>query len=480
MKLEEIIPQSLLSKRFFHRVLFIIVFTVLLIFAVFHLDTCFSFLQAGLSIISPFLVGIVFAFMLNLLVKLFEERVFQRLNQKNGKIWVKARRPVCILIALLILLLALTFVSIMVIPELMRSVTMLVDNFPSYLKNFQTLTNDFTTWLNNLMRQYGVTESQIVEWQKDLQIDWNSILKGLTDLISGGGKALVSFTMGVTTGIVNLVLSLIFAIYMLASKEKLIRNLKRMIFAFLPKKQATTVVSVGALANRIFAGFVGGQFTEALILGILCYLGMSILRLPYALLVSVIIGVTCLIPVFGAYIGAILGGFIILIINPMSCLWFIIFIIILQNFEGNVIYPRVVGNSVGLPGLWVMVAIFVCGGLFGFTGMLIGVPLFSVIYSILKTATAKRLKEKNITYEEILQASQSDVLADDVPIIEEKVPKQKMVDKLKKNSKISKLLHGTEPDTPSDDPSAGKENQKNQVSTQEVKQEEYKDVQNKK
>lgn len=441
MKMDEITSKSLLSKQIFRRVLLLIVLTVLIIFAVFHLDTCFVILQKGIAILSPFLVGIVFAFMLNLLVKLFEERVFRRLDEKNGKVWKKIHRPVCILIALLILFLGLTFVCVMVIPELLNSITTLVNNLPGYFNNFKEMTTDFTKWINELIEQYGITQSQILSWQKELKIDWSGILKGVTDVISGGGKALVSMTMGFTTGVINLLLSLIFAIYMLASKEKLIRNLKRVIFAFLPKKHAQTVVSVGALANKIFAGFVGGQFTEALILGILCYIGMSILRLPYALLVSVIIGVTCLIPVFGAYIGAILGGFIILIVNPMSCLWFIIFIIFLQNFEGNVIYPRVVGNSVGLPGLWVMFSIFVCGDLFGFTGMLIGVPLFSVIYSIIKTVTAKRLQEKEITYEEILQASKSSVLAGDVPVIEEKVHDKRKIDRIENKKGLGKLLN---------------------------------------
>ncbi len=243
-----------------------------------------------------------------------------------------------------------------------------------------------------------------------LKLDWSQLIEKVTSVVSDGGKAIVSLTMGVTTGVINMVTALVFAVYMLASKEKLIRNLKRVIFAFLPREQAKTVVSVGALANRIFSGFVSGQFTEALILGTLCYLGMTILRLPYALLVSVIIAATSLIPIFGAYIGAVLGGVIIIFIDPLSCLWFIIFIICLQNFEGNIIYPRVVGGSIGLPGIWVMLAIFVCGDLFGLIGVLLGVPTFSVLYAILKTVTAKRLEDRNISYEQIVQASKSEVL----------------------------------------------------------------------
>ena len=200
--------------------------------------------------------------------------------------------------------------------------------------------------------------------------------------------------MNVTSGIINFVMSIIFAIYMLAGKEKILHNIKRLLFAFLPSRYAERCIQVGALSNRIFAGFVSGQCTEALIIGCLCYLGMTILKMPYALLISTVIAVTSVIAIFGALI--------LLFIKPITCLWFLIFIVALQNFEGNVIYPRVVGSSVGLPGIWVMLAIFVCGDLFGFVGVLMGVPTFSVIYALLKIVTAKRLKEKDIDDTQIL------------------------------------------------------------------------------
>lgn len=422
-QLEEI----LLSHKLLKRVLLIITFAIVLIFAVFNLNQLLSIANRVIQIFTPFFMGIVFAFILNLVVKLFEERIFRRLNERNHKIWVRCRRGVCILIAFILLFGIVGLICFLIIPELLNSIKVLTDNIPYYAA-------EFSKWVNDLLAQYNITQ----EYLSTLKLDWGSLIERLTAFVSDGGKAVMSWTMGVTTGVINLITGLVFAIYMLASKEKLIRNVKRVLFAFLPKEKAKTVVSVGSLANQIFSGFVSGQFTEALILGTLCYLGMSILHIPYALLVSVIISVTSLIPIFGAYIGAVLGGFVILFVDPLSCLWFIIFLVLLQNFEGNVIYPRVVGGSIGLPGLWVMLAIFVCGDLFGLIGVLLGVPTFSVLYALLKIVTAKRLEKKDISYAEIVQASKSEILANDVPVIEEKVTEKKKVDQVKKPPKILK------------------------------------------
>ena len=415
--MNKILEEILLSKRLFKRALLLIVLAVVVIFAIFNLDTFLGLLRRGFGLLEPFIIGLIFAFVLNLLVKLFEERVFARLNEKDSRVWKKCRRGVCILLAFALLFAVLGFICFLVIPELLDSVSGLMASLPAYLAQF-------TIWINGLLEQYNVTQDLL----STLQLDWGKLIEQVTSVITDGGKAIVSLTMGVTTGVINLVVGLVFAVYLLAGKEKLIRNLKRVIFAFLPRGKATAVVSVGTLANKIFSGFVAGQFTEALILGTLCYLGMSIFRLPYPLLVSVIIAVTSLIPVFGAYIGAFLGGLIIILVDPLSCLWFVIFIIVLQNFEGNVIYPRVVGSSVGLPGMWVMLAIFVCGDLFGLIGVLLGVPAFSVLYAIVKTMTAKRLEEKEISYEQIEQASRSDVLANAVPIRVEKVSSRKKLE----------------------------------------------------
>ena len=390
IKIEELTKNSKISKWITKKLLFLISFTVIFIYAVFHVDALLSVVRAGLKMFSPFLIGIVIAFILNLLVKLFEERIFAGLNRKNNKMWLRCRRGVCILIVVLLVLLFLGLIVFLIVPELARSITTLTEKAPTYARQFQL-------WVLNLLQDFHLTESVMQEVQAAFnKIDWPTLVSQITSLTTNFVGSIVTVTVGVTSGLVSFVMSFIFAIYMLFNKENLIKNLKRVLYAFLPEKAAKKTIEIGALANRIFAGFVSGQCTEALIIGVLCYLGMSLMQLPYALLISTVVAVTSVIPIFGAYIGAIFGGFLLLLVKPLYCLMFVVYIIILQNVEGNLIYPRVVGNSVGLPGLWVMLAIFVFGDLFGFAGMLLGVPTFSVLYSLLKNITQKRLNHKKI------------------------------------------------------------------------------------
>lgn len=396
MQLDELLEDSKKSKKITRRLIFFITFTVLLIYAVFHMSGLISVFHRIVGIFSPFLTGIVLAFILNLLVKLFETKVFARLNQRGNPLWLKCRRGICILLSFVLVMAFLAFVLFLIIPEIGNSLKSLVNSAPFYIRSAQQ-------WIIDTVTKLDLSKDQINSIQNYLNgIDWMSILGRFSDFTSNFVGSVLSITMNVTSGIINFVMSLIFAIYMLASKEKILHNIKRVLFAFLPARYAERCIQVGALSNRIFAGFVSGQCTEALIIGCLCYLGMSILKMPYALLISTVIAVTSVIPIFGAYIGAVFGALILLFIKPITCLWFLIFIIALQNFEGNVIYPRVVGNSVGLPGIWVMLAIFVCGDLFGFAGVLMGVPTFSVIYALIKMFTAKRLKEKDIDDAQIL------------------------------------------------------------------------------
>lgn len=415
IKIEELTKNSKISKWITKKLLFLISFTVIFIYAVFHVDALLSVVRAGLKMFSPFLIGIVIAFILNLLVKLFEERIFAGLNRKNNKMWLRCRRGVCILIVVLLVLLFLGLIVFLIVPELARSITTLTEKAPTYARQFQL-------WVLNLLQDFHLTESVMQEVQAAFnKIDWPTLVSQITSLTTNFVGSIVTVTVGVTSGLVSFVMSFIFAIYMLFNKENLIKNLKRVLYAFLPEKAAKKTIEIGALANRIFAGFVSGQCTEALIIGVLCYLGMSLMQLPYALLISTVVAVTSVIPIFGAYIGAIFGGFLLLLVKPLYCLMFVVYIIILQNVEGNLIYPRVVGNSVGLPGLWVMLAIFVFGDLFGFAGMLLGVPTFSVLYSLLKNITQKRLNHKKITDREVL-ANQTGLPPEplEIELVEEK------------------------------------------------------------
>lgn len=395
MKLEEIFNEDKIAKSFTKRMMFLIVFVIVLVYAVFHLKEVIGLINTGISMISSFLAGIVIAFILNIILKLFEEKVFKGLNQKNNKIWEKCRRGVCILLSIIVITLFLVFVLFLVVPEVVSSLNKLIQSAPGYIK-------ETSLFLMNLVNDLKLPEDVRKQIESFfLNLDWNKIISMVTTVTGNLAGSLINAIVGITSGAFSFLMSIIFAIYMLASKEKLILNVKRLVYAFLPKKTAVKVISVGSLANNIFAKFVAGQCTEALILGSLCYLGMSILRLDYALLISVLIAISGLVPIFGAYIAAVLGGLLLLLVNPVSALIFLIFYVILQNIEGNLIYPKVVGNSVGLPGIWVMLSLIVMGSIFGFVGLLIAVPTFSVIYSVIREMAFNRLKNKKITIEQI-------------------------------------------------------------------------------
>lgn len=235
---------------------------------------------------------------------------------------------------------------------------------------------------------------------QNINIDWNKVVNIVTDSIKNGGSAVFNTTLGITSsivgGVMNLVLSLVFSIYLLLQKEQLGAQLKNVMLAFLPPQRVEKILSVGRLSNRIFSKFVSGQCTEAVILGLLCFTGMSIFSMPYAMMISVVVGVTALIPMFGAFIGAGIGAFLILMVDPMQAFWFLIYIVVLQQLEGNLIYPRVVGKSVGLPGLWVLVAVTIGGNLWGVMGILLSVPLCSVVYSLFRQLVRDRLKKKHV------------------------------------------------------------------------------------
>ena len=200
----------------------------------------------------------------------------------------------------------------------------------------------------------------------------------------------------IVTSLFNIIVGIIFAIYMLYNKEKFGIQAKKLAYGHLPKKAADELMYIGRLSNKTFGKFVTGQCTEAVIIGVLCFIGMSVFKMPYAIMVSVLVGFTALIPIFGAFIGTAIGAFLILMVSPIQAFWFIVFIIVLQQIEGHVIYPKVVGTSIGLPAIWTMLAVIVGGALGGVLGMLVGVPMSSVAYSLIKRYTNRKLEKKEI------------------------------------------------------------------------------------
>ncbi|MBS5949210.1 MAG: AI-2E family transporter [Clostridium sp.] len=360
-------------------------YLMLLYFILLNIKNIFAMFDGVLSILNPFILAFCMAFVLNLPMKFFENKIFNFLDENKSDFVKNLKRPLSILSTFITVIGLIVALGLFVIPELINSLATLMDAVPGYIKSFETLINQYVSSTELLQNIYNT-----------LMTTWQDLLRIATTFLTTSLTGILSTTVTITSGVINFILSVILTIYMLSSKEKLVLNFKKLLFAFSKKEIANKIVDISKLSNYTFSKFITGQCIEAVILGVLCFIGMTILSMPYALLISVLIGVTALIPIFGAFIGAIPAVFLILIIDPIKAIWFVVFLLCLQQFEGNVIYPKVVGNSVGLSAIWVMLAMIVGGSTLGLVGMLIGIPTFSVIYQLIKEVTYKKLNEKKV------------------------------------------------------------------------------------
>ena len=341
--------------------------------------------------VKPLIVGFMLAYVLDILMKKLEKLYFP----KRPDTWiVKTRRPICVFGSILIVLLAVVLVVLLVLPALGEAVQVLTKGIPSAIDRF-------LDWISSVAGEAGFLEAQ--QFLNSLKIDWESLYQNLVGFLTKGLGGLFNSAFSIANVMVSFVftgiVALIFAIYMLFQKENLRRQLKKLVKVYLPKSWNDQIMEFMTLAHGTFTSFISGQILEALILGSLCACGMFLLRLPYAMMTGVIIGVSALIPVMGAYIGACLGAFMIMTVSPFKALVFLIYLVILQQIEGNLIYPKVVGGSIGLPGIWVLAAVTVGGGLFGVSGMLLGVPLTATVYKWIRNDVNVRL-EQNRTVKE--------------------------------------------------------------------------------
>ena len=364
-----------LSKKTVKRILLIITFTVLLIWAIYNHKLLFKYIRELYSLISPFVIGLCIAYVVNVIMRPIERLWMKLLSKCKGK-WVeKMKRPICLLLSILLVIGIILAVVFIIMPELSDSVSSLVSMVPSYVSEVESWWEALALRLD----KYGVELPQF-------SFDTDKFIQILKD----GGTAVLNTTLSATTSIVtaviNIVLALAFSIYVLAQKETLKRQSKKVLAKLMKPEKMQKLLDMLDLINRTFTNFITGQLTEAVIIGALCFIGMSIFRMPYAPAISVLVGFTALIPVFGAFIGTAIGAFLILLVKPIQAVWFVVFIIVLQQFEGNLIYPKVVGKSVGLPGIWVLVAVTIGGNAMGVVGMLISVPLCSVLYVVARNA----------------------------------------------------------------------------------------------
>ena len=355
-----------------------------LILGIQNITVVVTVLQTVAGVLQPLILGAVIAYILNILMKKLEKIYFPK--SKNSLI-NKTKRMVCIILSLLLVIGILGLVMGLVLPELVGAFAVIAESVPVYYEKL-------VAWLMTYSDKFPVIE----EYINGLQLDWSQITKNLvmyaTSGVGGIFNSAISVVSVVVGGIVNFVIALIFAIYLLAGKEKLSAQLKRVLEAYLSEKKRAQLAQMVAVADNTFSSFIVGQCTEAVILGSLCTIGMWILRFPYAPMTGAFIGVTALIPVAGAYLGAGVGAFMIMTVDPMKALLFLVFIVCLQQLEGNLIYPKVVGSSVGLPALWVLAAVTVGGGINGIFGMLLGVPIAATLYKLIGMDVRKKVDKQ--------------------------------------------------------------------------------------
>lgn len=387
---EEKIQFSLpLNRRSLKYIAAILVMVALAYVVVTEPEKISRFISGVLSVFSPFIIGFCIAYVVNLLMKPLERFwTFIWKKLKSQKVVSKLRRPVCLVLSLLIVFGAIFAIVFMVIPAFKETIVSFADNVPQYAKTVEQ-------WYNTVVDFLARYNFELPE----IALDTAKITEIAKDVISSYGNNVLNTTVNLTTSIVSvvvdLILGVVFSIYALAQKENLTRQANKIVRALFKPDNAKKIIDFTAMTNDIFTRFVTGQLTEACIIGILCFIGMLIFGMPYAAIISVLIGFTALIPIFGAFIGTGIGAFLILLENPLKAFWFVVFIIVLQQLEGNLIYPRVVGKSVGLPGIWVLTAVTIGGGLFGILGMLFSVPVCSVLYVLFRKFVNNRVKDED-------------------------------------------------------------------------------------
>lgn len=369
--------------------LLIITYTLLLAFFLYNFSIVYSFILKLLSIASPFIIAFGIAFVINLLVKFYEKKLLFPLNRSKYRLIKSSKRTLSIILSWFTIIGLFTAVITFILPELVKSVSTLTEAIPDYLKKSEELLNNYININSDSKELHRLLESTLNMWK--------DILNTSTEIIGSVLSHILEITINITSSVITLTIALVFSVYLLANKETLIFQFKKIIYAILPsRKISDKIIEVAKLSNITFSAFISGQCLEAIIIGTLCTLGMEVLRFPYALLIGTLIGVTSIIPIFGAFIGTIPAVFIIFLISPIKAFWFIVFILVLQQIEGHLIYPRVVGNSVGLPAIWVMLALIVGESVAGILGIFIGIPLFAVFYKLFREFINNRIKKKNI------------------------------------------------------------------------------------
>ena len=366
----------------------LIVFTALLVVALWKFDVVLDVLKTIGQIIFPFILGGAIVFVINVPMSFLEKKIFENVKKENKAVR-KLARPVSLLLTIVLVVGVIALVMIGVIPQLTKTMGSLMINITDFIPQIKIWIRDFFHDNREIMKLVDQ-----VQFKPDQAIRWG------ISLLGNGAGTMMNTTMSavgsVVSGLATFFIAFSFACYVLFQKEKLHVQIRKVLFAFLPKQKADAFLKVCSLTYRTFANFLTGQCLEAVILGCMFVVTLSILRMPYALLIGVLIAFTALIPIFGAFIGCAVGSFLIFMVSPKQAIIFIIVFLVLQQIEGNLIYPHVVGESVGLPSIWVLAAVTIGGNLMGIVGMLVFIPLLSVVYTIFRKVVYQRLKKRHI------------------------------------------------------------------------------------
>ena len=380
-----------LDKKTLRRIFLGIVGCILLYWVLSAPERITNIFNTVKDILSPFIVGAILAFILNVPMRGIEKLL-------RGIKHPGARRALAIVLTLLAVLLVLTGAAYLLAPQIAQTVESLISKLPGFFGGLKDKATDYLS-----------ENPQVMEWLSNNttfdSVNWSDLIQKAVSWISGSLNNIVGLTIttviGLGTGIFNAVLSIVFGLYCLSRKEILARQGRRLLYAFLPENTGDEIVRILRMSNTTFSNFISGQCLEALILGAMFAVSMAIFGMPYIPLISVIIAITALVPIVGAFAGCAVGTFFILVDDPLLALWFVVLFLVLQQIEGNLIYPKVVGSSIGLPGMWVLLAVAVGGSISGVGGMLLMIPLMSVLYALVREVTNSRLIKRGIPAEKL-------------------------------------------------------------------------------
>ncbi len=386
------------TKRFLVR---LAAFTVLLTLVVRHFASIGTWLGNIVSALSPFIIGACFAFLLSVPMRLFDRLLNRKTKKGQPLLSDKRRRPVTLVLALLLVVLLFVLFGVIVLPQLIDTVSSLASSVMHFVPIAQSWIAQLREWLTQYPEVAAVVDPYLPDVNQ-LASTFISFVQKYAGIIASTVVSNVSSLFGSAT---DVIISFVFAIYVLLQRDSLSRQCKKLLYAFLPKDFCDETLRVASMTHKTFFSYVTIQCTEAVILGVLCFIGMVIFRFPYALVISTIMVFCALIPIYGAIISCVIGAFLVLFNNPIQAVWFVVFILVLQQIETNLIYPRVVSTSINLPSMWVLLAVTVGGGLFGVIGMITAVPITSIVYTLLGEIAGKRLAARHLTVKDFASYS---------------------------------------------------------------------------